>query len=274
MENISSAHSRTGDRVIFRVIDAGGAWAAPDTAVEGIVLFAEPSGRGGKPGLLRVDVPGVTAADGTTVPVMGQLIAIARSRAGAANVGNALGGLIGMMMVKGRDVVNFAGERFDFWTRDAAWIAMPAAATPATQPTADAVAKLSAPIDVASFTRQNLPRMQVAVQAEGEVSSVHLLAVGDWALPSPANAAAVRRDGEGWIADFDGWSLLRHLRVSDTPVPARFRVTLADGKQSIAEGAPAWQKSSETADPPAGAGESVNGVSVRRSACILNRGFA
>jgi hypothetical protein len=52
----------------------------------------------------------------------------------------------------------------------------------------------------------------------------------------------VRRDDKGWIATFDGWSILRHLRMADTPVPARFELRTGDGQVVVAEAMPSWQK--------------------------------
>ena len=40
---------------------------------------------------------------------------------------------------------------------------------------------------------------------------VQLVSIGDWPLPEPVKALTAAREGEACVADFDGWSLLRHV---------------------------------------------------------------
>lgn len=245
MENLSSATATTGEKVAFRVVRAdtaeGKPWLRPGSPVEGVVLGVLPAGRSGRAGVVVLDIASATAGEGVAVPLMGQLVSTARSRAAAATLGLAIGGLIGQAMVKGNDVAHLAGERFDFWTRDDVWLVPPADEPAAPARPADMQAKIATPLDPSMLIKGWPGRVHVVVEGDAPVAKMALVEVGGWPLPRPVEAASVTGSAkQGWLADFDSWSVLRYLRAADAPVPVRFRVQLADGRELIAEATPAW----------------------------------
>ena len=60
-------------------------------------------------------------------------------------------------------------------------------------------------------TRSELPPVRLSFPCTAEVPVVQLVSIGDWPLPQPVKALTTAREGEACIADFDGWSLLRHV---------------------------------------------------------------
>lgn len=126
MENLSSSVTPADQRVRFRVVSAGSVgpapWVAPGTLAEGVVMAVRPAPKGGGAGGLAVDVPALPVAPGVALALVGQVVGTAKSRAKAATIAFAFGGLIGASFVHGREMFYLAGERFTFWTRDEAWL--------------------------------------------------------------------------------------------------------------------------------------------------------
>jgi hypothetical protein len=124
-ETLSSKLSTVGKPVAFRVAEDaatdGKVWLLAGTPVQGVVVEAERSGRNGWPGSLEVRIPAVPGGQGATIPAVGQLVSIGKSKRGAAGWAGLTGGLLGRAMVKGHDAELVAGSRFTIFTRNEAW---------------------------------------------------------------------------------------------------------------------------------------------------------
>ena len=119
-EPLSSETVSSGQVVAFRVsaelaVD-GTVWLPAGTMVEGTVTWAQPAGRGGAAGNIRIDVTSVPAIDGTVVPVLGQIMTSGKRN----NVGLAFGAL--GALAKGHELALAQGETFSFFTRDEVWV--------------------------------------------------------------------------------------------------------------------------------------------------------
>jgi hypothetical protein len=119
-EPLASETVSSGQVVAFRVLDAlavdGNVWLAAGTVVVGAVTWAQPAGRGGAAGNIRIDVTSVSATDGTVVPVVGQIMTSGKRN----NVGLAFGAL--GAFAKGDELALAQGETFSFYTRDEVWL--------------------------------------------------------------------------------------------------------------------------------------------------------
>lgn len=247
MENVSSSVTAAGERVRFRVVSAGPAdgraWIAPGTEADGVVTAAQSARRGGASGLLAVDLLSLLAAPGLPLALMGQAVGTAKSRAKAASVAFAFGGLIGASMVHGREMFYLAGERFTFWTRDEAWLP-PASEAPPVVPVDESTplaAKLVGDLTVSMVKFEVPPTLAILIDDADAESRVELVSVGDWQLPEPVPATRLAQAEGGWTSTFGGWSLLRHLRPNPNGVSVGFRVTRPDGEVRSAAALIAWK---------------------------------
>ena len=247
MENVSSSVTPAGERVRFRVVSAGPAgdraWIAPGTEADGVVTAAQSARRAGASGLLAVDLLSLPVAQGIPLALMGQVVGTAKSRAKAASVAFAFGGLIGASLVHGREMFYLAGERFTFWTRDEVWLAPVGEAPPETpadeSPTL--AAKLVGDLTVSMVKFEVPPTLAIHIEDADAESRVDLVSVGDWQLPEPVTATQLAQTDGGWTASFGGWSLLRHLRPMPKGIDVGFRVTRPDGEVRNAEALIAWK---------------------------------
>lgn len=247
MENVSSSVTAAGERARFRVVSAvpvgDRAWIAPGTEADGVVTAAQSARHAGASGLLAIDLLSLPAAPGVPLALMGQVVGTAKSRAKAASVAWAFGGLIGASLVHGREMFYLAGERFTFWTRDEAWLP-PLSETPPGAPLDESMplaAKLVGDLTVSMVKFEVPPTLAVRIEDAGTESRVDLVSVGDWLLPEPVPATQVAQAEGGWTATFGGWSLLRHLRPAPQGIPVGFRVTRPDGEARSAEALIAWK---------------------------------
>jgi hypothetical protein len=78
------------------------------------------------------------------------------------------------------------------------------------------------------------------VETDREIKQLALMEVGDWTIPDPPKSIRLERREGQWMATFQGWDLLQHLRPSSTPIPMRFEATPAEGAPFIAEASVSW----------------------------------
>ncbi|HEV8240072.1 MAG TPA: hypothetical protein VGS57_11945 [Thermoanaerobaculia bacterium] len=254
MENVSSANAKAGQALRFRAAAPGRIgdqeWLPAGTDVVGAVVAVRAAGRGGQPGVLAIDVRAVPIAANVRLALMGQLVSTGTSRGRAALAAFAFGGLLGSSLVEGREMVYFAGERFTFWTRDAAW-APPAqalqsaiASAGGTSDGAAIVARIPTLSAASLAAHEPPPPIAVAVETSSALSAVALVKVGDWTLPEPVRAQRVVRGPDGgWVATFGGWDFLRYLLPSTRPVPVELRADTDDGGSLVAAGSVTWRAS-------------------------------
>lgn len=247
MENISSANNTNGEKLLFRVAEAGAVeghvWLPAGTVVDGYVIESIPAGGGGRPGGVSIDVASLSLPDNPPIPLLGQITLCGQQRGSQSALAFAFGGVLGASAVKGRNSVILVGERVEFWTGGDAWVKAPIAPLQSAEKVVASVhATMMTILEVSMMTEKPpQPPVQVGFDAPSEVKAVRLYEVAGWRVPQEVKATAVRRSEKGWIAEFDRWSLVRHLPVRDTTFPARFQLEMSDGSLAIAEAQVKWK---------------------------------
>ena len=249
MENVSSRHSRTGEKVLFRIVDdvriGDGITVSKGTMVHGVVRRSTHAGTGGRAGEIDITIPALLAHDGTPIPVDGRMLTEGDAKQDAANSatmaagGGLLGGLIGAAIVKGREAYALAGTHYEVTVREDSWVTARDGDGPrvpeATQEPASASLRCRGH-EVAFRPDGRKPIKEITLQIESEdaLSGVSVAAVGDLMLSEPLVADNIRKNEHGeWECSFPGWSLIRYIRTDGerTEVPIRLRGAFADGTE-------------------------------------------
>jgi hypothetical protein len=161
----------------------------------------------------------------TRVALVGQL-----SAAGDARAAGIMTGLVAGAFIKGMEAFYPAGTKFAAWTRDELWLRA-AAPSPASDRAGVSVA--SREFLFGANTRRDPASVDLSFPCSGEVSEVKLVGVGEWGLPEPVAATSVTRQAETCTARFAGWSVLRHVRASETAEPLRIRARSGESELHI-----------------------------------------
>lgn len=216
MENISSSLSVMGETVWFRVadeVDADTRVLIPNgSRVKATVRQARAGASFGEQGTLDIALVSVDLDDQMRIPLLGGLAV-----AGEQRTAGMMTGLVAGAFIKGTEAFHAAGTRFSAWTRDEVWL-------DATSETVAAVCHTGVIGPQRDFvfggnTRREPPPVELPFPCSGEVSDVHIVSVGDWRLAEPVKAMSVSRANDICTARFAGWSVLRHVRLSDTAQP-------------------------------------------------------
>ena len=208
MENLSSALNTAGQTVWLRVAEdvaSDGKVVIPrGTPVRAMLRQVQHGSSHGAPGTLSATFVSIDLDASHRIAVVGDVSSSGRQRtAGAVS-----GGLMGLL-ITGTEAFEAAGSHYPAWIRDDTWLG----ATSATPAAASHPATTAAPVELAfgANTRSELPPVRLSFPCAAEVPVVQLVSIGDWTLPEPVKALTAAREGEACLADFDGWSLLRHL---------------------------------------------------------------
>jgi hypothetical protein len=214
MENLSSALNTAGQTVWLRVAEdvaSDGKVVIPrGTPVKAMLRQVQHGSSHGAPGTFNATFVSIDLDATHRIPVVGEVSSSGRQRtAGAVS-----GGLMGLLIM-GTEAFEAAGSHYPAWIRDNTWLE----ATSATPAAASAPATTAAPVEISfgANTRSELPPVRLSFPCAAEVPVVQLVSIGDWALSEPVKSLTAAREGEACIADFDGWSLLRHVH----PGPGR-----------------------------------------------------
>jgi hypothetical protein len=256
METLSSRLAIVGDPVWLRTTD--------DVSIDGKIVvqkgtvvnaairnMTKPRGLG-KGALLNVAMLSVSTVDGTSCPLIGQVVdrgtttstvgaQLALGAGGAfltataENVGFALPyaqlalGAGGAFLTKGEHSHIRAGETVTGSTRHDVWV------KPAERASWDAGAVNGAPgalkasIDgpvACKIPMAKGPRaVRVLFDSPDQFASVQMVRVAGSDLPTPLSALRIVRSATGLRAEFDGWQICRYLR----PTPEATSVRQKDG---------------------------------------------
>jgi hypothetical protein len=184
MENVSSSLAKLGETVWFRVTEdvlSGESVLIPRGARVKATVRQARSGRSfGDQGTLDIALVSIDLDDERRIPLIGQLAAAGDQRAAGMMTGILVGAFI-----KGTEAFHTAGTKFSAWTRDDVWLA------PAVQSVASAHAGVTAPereFVLGANTRRNPGAVQLSFSRANDTCTAH----------------------------FTGWSVLRHIRPSET----------------------------------------------------------
>lgn len=229
LENISSALSQPGDTVRFRVVDdlvvEGTTFLHAGTGVEAKLRAVAKASGGGQAGAIDIAFPGVRTADGSPVPLVGQVAATGKDRsgssAGSAAAGGLLGGIIGAS-IKGGEALVLIGARYDVSIPVDVWVDPARVAPPAAVPAGVPLPELDLPSSVREIecklktACRGLDGVVIQLRSEQPLSSVAIRAIGGRQLPSPITASMMKREKDGsWTCTFPGWSVVRYLPLHE-----------------------------------------------------------
>ena len=252
-ETATSGFSKTGETVWFEVVEdvtvEDQLLLSEGTRVRGLVRQAQKGKGGGIEGVLEIDLPAVKAADGTNIPVAGQIVTSGKSKADKAATVAIAAGALWSLAVKGLETYHLAGEEIVARTRADAWVKLPLPAAGDSAATAPPLGALPEPVGAAlaaswegaadpdeaivlePHTRSEPKEIRIDIDSAGAVKSVEIYAVAGQLLPEPVRPLKLDRRKAGWTAVFEGWPLVHHMPASrnPTPVPVLFRGLLEDG---------------------------------------------
>jgi hypothetical protein len=251
METVTSEFSPTGTPVAFRLVEDvvvdGETIAHAGSFVRGVVRQSSHGKSGGKAGVLEVVIPSLKTEQGEVVPLVAQEVGSGTDHENAAQTAGLLGGILGVLLVHGREAFYLAGDRLKVWTREDAWVrrrtAAPADADGMMTPSAVAAPSLAlsahveAPVYFKPAKGYKPDDVVVIVETAAPLGPVSIGAVGDFALPEAlAVKHQVHRD-DGVHCTFDGWGVVRFLRAGKeaTPQPLHLAGHLTDGRAFIAD---------------------------------------
>jgi len=243
METVTSEFTPAGTEVAFRVVNDvvidGRLVVRRGTLVKGVVRQSSQGGGFGKGGVLEVSVAALTAADGSHVPLIAQVTGSGQDTEDGASAAGLGFGVFAGLSVRGREAFYVAGTPLKVWTRVDAWVpplADPAPSEPAAvTPTADVVTLEGTGPDLVRFKPKKGYRpdpVTITLPGDRRPAEVAVVAVDDYALPSPLASTTPERHSDGWRCTFDGWGFVRYLRIghADEPLPVILAGRLDDGR--------------------------------------------
>ena len=242
MENLTSAVRRFGEEVWVQVsadVVVDNTVAIPKgAAVKALVRDAKNSGGFGKAGVVDIGLFSVTAIDGTTCPVIGQVFS--RGKTEGTGVESFFGGILGAYLVKGGQGYVPAGSSAVAYTQTDVWIkppvAEPSAVRDAESTEAPVKASAGGPVACELSTGRGPEKLAVAFAATDLPREIRLAAVLGSQVPKPVNSLAVTLVGGTVSADFAGADICRYLRDTSGGTGLAFELIGTDRSVRRAEG--------------------------------------
>jgi hypothetical protein len=229
MESVTSEFSPVGSSVLFRLVNdvvvEGQVVARAGKLVNGIVRQSSQAGGFGKGGSMEVSVPSLQAEDGALVPLAAQVVGAGSDTQDAAAGVGALFGLFGGLAVRGREAYYLAGERLKVWTREDAWVHRTEPSHPAdvaAEPADPAASLVAHGPEVVRFVPRKGYKpsdFEVVLETDARPAEVTVTGVADLVLPAPLPSKECARRKDGWHCSFDGWGLIRYLRIGHETDP-------------------------------------------------------
>lgn len=224
MENLSSSLNKLGETVWFRVADdvkSGEHVLIPRGARVKATIRQAGAGSGfGAQGTLDVVLVSIDLDAGTRVPLVGQLAAAGQGRQTAgAMVMVGVGGVVGVAagaFIKGTEAFHPVGTQYSAWTRDEIWL-RPAVTSAEPAPAHTGITAPARDLVFGANTRRNPPPLDLAFPCSADVSDVQLVSISDWTLVEPVRSLSTSRAAETCTVRFASWSVLRHVRPTETP---------------------------------------------------------
>ncbi len=229
LENVSSAWNQPGDSVRFRVVHdfviEGTTFLHAGTNLEAKLRAVVRASGSGRPGAIDIAFPGVRAADGTPVPLVGYAMSTGKNREGTAlgtaSVGGLLGGLIGTA-IKGGEALLQIGALYEATTPVDVWVDPTRATPPAAGPAGFAPPELALPSNAQEVECKiktgcrGLDDVLIQLQSELQPSRIAIRTIDGRELPSPISASVTKREKDGrWTCTFPGWSVVRNLPLRE-----------------------------------------------------------
>ena len=246
LENVSTWLSRSGDTVRFGVVDAlvidGSTLLQAGTNVDATLTRVETGTTSGKPGLIDIAIPGVRAADGSLVPLVGRVMGAGADRTGASAQSAALsavtGGFGGGLATEGGAVLIQIGGIYEAVTTADVWVDPRHVTPPVLAPAGVEIPGLAL-VSSAREIKCDIGRacagvgdIVVTLQSEQPPTTVSIRSIDGRELPSavPASAMMRAKDG-GWMCTFPGWTVVRNLPLKAGLASAALRLegSLDDG---------------------------------------------
>ena len=239
LENVSTWLNQPGDTVRFRVVDDlvidGNTFLHAGTNVDAKLDKVKSGTASGKPGVIDIVIPGVRAADGSLVPLVGRVMGAGADRLGAGGQSAALssltGGFGGGVATEGGAVLIQLGKIYEPVTPVDVWVDPRRVTPPVLAP-----ASIETPgLTLASSAREvkcrigtacaGLGDIVITLQSEQPPSTVSIRAIDGRVLPSPISASVRERaKGGGWMYTFPGWSVVRNLPLKVGTASAALRL--------------------------------------------------
>jgi hypothetical protein len=89
---------------------------------------------------------------------------------------------------------------------------------------------------VCDFRKGEFPKtVDIVFEHVQEIASLELFEAGGREILVPVRPARVSRSGAGWVAQFEGWSICRFLRVGEEGTRLTFRLVAPDGGVTAAQ---------------------------------------
>jgi len=246
LETVTSEFTPAGTEVAFRVmrdvVVDGRVIVRGGTLVKGVTRQSSQAGAYGKAGVLEITVAALTAADGSLVPLVAQVVGSGKDTEDGSIAAAMGAGLLGGASVRGREAFYLAGQELKVWTRTEAWVPPVPDAAPADAPVASSAATPPDPVrlegagpDLVRFKPKKGFRpdpVTIVLAGDRRPLEVSLVAVDDFTLPAPLVASAPVRRSDGWQCTFDGWGFVRYLTIghSTLPLPVTIAGRLDDGR--------------------------------------------
>lgn len=241
-ENLSSEFNQPGDPVWMRAADfvaVGGAVLADrGAAIAAVVRGVWSVDSWGRGGVIDAAAVSLVTRDGTTCPLIGQVVSTGHE-VSTFVPSLVAGGLWGGLMTGGRADIHPLGELVEVFTRQDIWLSpdSPRVAEDAFTPLLDPLLRITAPGTVAFDLRTSRIPTSVKLRLEGvgDITSAELVAVAGVPVPKPLRAQEISEESSGLFAAFAGWDICRYLPSQLASKTMTIRITKSDGSFSFGE---------------------------------------
>lgn len=224
LENITSKYSKTGDEVSFEVaedvLQNNRKLISAGTPLKGVLRHTGQGNIDGIGGKIDIVIPSVSAVDGSSVPLLGQLFANGRDNT-ANNYARMAGmGLFGLLTAKKSQAYLLSPNLFEVKSRSDTWIVPTPAKAPKTAnastvalPTIEATIKK--PIVFKPESSKKLSDIALQLPPGGTWEHIALVKVED----SPLNKAILpkteKSEDEKVEFIFGAWEIVRYLPLME-----------------------------------------------------------
>ncbi|MBF0106490.1 MAG: hypothetical protein HQM16_14330 [Deltaproteobacteria bacterium] len=232
-ENITSFHNRVGEEIRFKtsqpILIADHTIIPQGHIVTGTICEKAKGGVGGTSGSFELNITEVSAVDGTRVPLSGYVSVVGKNAADKAVVASAAAGLMGMLLVKGKEAYHLKGDVFTAYTDQDVWFDKNTLGklakdqiTPApTMQTNIAVApNVNAETDsIIKFkpgTRKKINPVQILIADNRGIKDIEIYAVDNTKLNEALKPETSAQKKDHTTADFQGWAIVRHANLKTT----------------------------------------------------------
>jgi hypothetical protein len=217
IQNVTSAINQAGDNVWLKVAEDfsinNQICFRKGTLVKALVTWAKSKGAAWKQGLLDIAIPSVTAADGTPIPVVGQLLLTGGSPSADKQMGVAfLFGIIGTSLMTGDTASVAIGQPITVWTKGVNWFnpannfsnENPIIAIPE-----NSIELKSNCSDNITFPHTAEENIVFKVQSTQPIIEAKIITLDGFPLPMPCQSLKIESSGNDYKIYFNRWDLLR-----------------------------------------------------------------